>query len=58
MDVFKFTEYDSDLPEVVPLGFCNSVDWLMEWQVGDELRRKYSGSVLELINHIRQTDNE
>lgn len=56
--VSELTEYDSDLPDVIPLGFCNSVDWSMEWQVSDELREKLSGSALELINYIRQIDPE
>lgn len=55
MDVFDRLRYDDDLPDVIPLGFCSSANWLMEWQVEDELRDKVSGSVLQLINHIRRT---
>ena len=55
---FKLMEYDSDLPDVVPLGFCDSFNWAMEWQVSDELREKFSGVVLELINYIRRISPE
>ena len=57
-DALRLIEYDPDLPDVLPLGFCNSANWSMEWQVGDELREKFSGSVLELINYIRQINPE
>lgn len=49
---------DADLPDVLPLGYCSSEDWVMEWQVSDELRDLYSGKVLELINQIRQFNHE
>lgn len=55
---FTLMEYDPDLPDVVPLGYCDSTNWAMEWQVNDEFREKFSGSVLELINYIRQIDTE
>ena len=57
-DAFQLIEYDPDLPDVLPLGFCNSVNWLIEWHVSDELREKFSGSVLELINYIRRINSK
>ena len=49
---------DADLPDVTPLGYCSSEDWLMEWQVSDALRDLYSVKGLELINQIRQFTHE
>ena len=53
-EVLAIIDHDSDPPDVIILGYCNSVDWLMEWIVYDALRAEYSGAVLELINQIRQ----
>lgn len=56
LDVHDRLVYDAELPEVIPLGYCSSADWTMEWYVGDEheFRRLLSAKVLELINYIRQ----
>lgn len=55
--VFDLLPYDEHQPGIIPLGYCDSVDWLMEWRVAadEELRAKHSGKVLSLLNYIRQT---
>lgn len=55
-DVQERSAYDANLPEVIPLGYCSSVDWVMEWYTDEEsgLRQRVSDKVLELINYIRQ----
>lgn len=57
-NVVELIDDDAYLLEVMPIGFCNSNDWFIEWLVDDEIRASLSGAVLELINDIRITNLE